>query len=70
MRKHAEDVKDINFISITQYVVCVSPDIARKTIDLMIYLDTNMKKEDDTSRIGLWLATLTRAYLCILKDKD
>jgi hypothetical protein len=44
MRKHAEEVTDKNFISNTQYVICVSPDIARKTTDLMIYLDIYIKK--------------------------
>jgi len=36
----------------------------------MIYLDINIKKKDNISRIGLWLATLTRAYFCISKDKE
>jgi len=65
VRKHTEKVTDINLISNTQYAVRISPNIARKTIDFMIYLDINIKKKDNNYRIGLWLATLTRAYLCI-----
>jgi len=44
MRKHVEEVTEINLISNTQYAVCVSPNIARKT-DLMIYLDINIKRK-------------------------
>jgi hypothetical protein len=61
---------NIKLISNTHYVVCVSPNISRKAIDLMIYLDINIKNKDNTSRIGLWFATLTCAYLCISKDKE
>jgi hypothetical protein len=53
MRKRADEATDKNFISNTQYVVRVSPNIARKTIDLMIYLDINVKKKHNYSRIGL-----------------
>jgi len=48
MRKHAEEVTDINFISNTQYVVCVSPNTARKKIDLVMCLYINIEKKDNT----------------------